>query len=95
MSKIRRRQRCPNCGSLDIISWGIRGGHHRYRCNNCGTCFTKHREDVGVQNTSLSVSSVRALTGCTGNWRKVAGLSPFSNRTTICFGQAYHQGLHQ
>ena len=50
MSKIRRRQRCPKCRSLDIISWGIRGNHHRYRCNNCSTCFTTHREDVSKNN---------------------------------------------
>ena len=50
MSKIRRRQRCPKCGSLDIIIWGIRGNHHRYHCNNCSTCFTTHREDVSKNN---------------------------------------------
>ena len=35
---------------MDIISWGIRCDHHRYRCNNCGTCFIKHREDVSKNN---------------------------------------------
>ena len=27
MVKIRRRQRCPNCGSLNIIRWGTRDCH--------------------------------------------------------------------
>ena len=50
MSKIRKRFRCPKCGSLSIIRWGIRGGRQRYRCNDCGTCFVKHREDVSQNN---------------------------------------------
>ena len=29
--KIRRRLRCPNCGSLDVIKWGIRNGIQRHK----------------------------------------------------------------
>ena len=31
MRKIRRRQRCPNCKSLDVIRWG--NGRQRYHCS--------------------------------------------------------------
>ena len=29
--KIRRRLRCPNCGSLGVIKWGIRNGIQRHK----------------------------------------------------------------
>ena len=50
MSKIRRRQRCPKCGSLNIIRWGSREGHQRYKCRDCGTSFIKHKEGVRQSN---------------------------------------------
>ena len=50
MSKIRRRQRCPECGSLNIIRWGLREGHQRYKCCDCGTSFVKHKEGVRQSN---------------------------------------------
>lgn len=50
MAKIRRRQRCPKCGSLDVIKWSNRNGHQRYKCNGCGFTFTTHRKDVGKSN---------------------------------------------
>lgn len=50
MTKIRRHQRCPECSSLDIIKWGARGSHQRYKCKNCGTCFTPHRDDISMSN---------------------------------------------
>lgn len=50
MSKIRRRQRCPKCGSLNIIRWGTREGHQRYKCQDCGTSFVKHKEGVRQSN---------------------------------------------
>ena len=50
MSKIRRRQRCPKCGSLNIIRWGSRDGHQRYKCRDCRTSFVKHKEGVRQSN---------------------------------------------
>ena len=50
MSKIRRRQRCPKCGSLSIIRWGQRDSHQRYRCRDCGASFVKHKEGVRQSN---------------------------------------------
>jgi transposase-like protein len=50
MLKIKKRFRCPNCGSLNIIRWGVRSHHQRYKCNDCGSCFVKHREDVSLNN---------------------------------------------
>ena len=50
MSKIRRRQRCPKCGSLSIIRWGTREGHQRYKCRDCGASFVKHKEGVRQSN---------------------------------------------
>ena len=51
MSKIRRRQRCPKCGSLNIIRWGSREGHQRYKCRDCETSFVKHKEGVRQSNS--------------------------------------------
>lgn len=50
MTKIRRRQRCPKCGSLNIIRWGTREGHQRYKCRDCGASFVKHKEGVSQRN---------------------------------------------
>lgn len=50
MPKIRRRQRCPKCGSLDIIRWGYRDSHQRYKCRVCGASFVKHKEGVRQSN---------------------------------------------
>ena len=50
MRKIRRRQRCPNCKSLDVIRWGNRNGRQRYQCSNCGILFTSRRPDVSTHN---------------------------------------------
>ena len=50
MSKIRKRQRCPKCGSLNIIRWGSREGHQRYKCRDCGASFVKHKEGVRQSN---------------------------------------------
>lgn len=49
MSRIKK-ERCPFCGFLDTVKFGIRYGHQRYRCNNCGSYFTKRRKDVSKQN---------------------------------------------
>ena len=53
MAKIRRRQRCPKCGSLNIIRWGTREGHQRYKCRDCGATFVKHKEGVRQSNRSV------------------------------------------
>ena len=50
MPKIRRRQRCPKCGSLSIIRWGLREGRQRYKCQDCGASFVKHKEGVSRSN---------------------------------------------
>lgn len=44
------KTRCPNCGFLDTIKWGIRSGHQRYKCQNCNTLFTPRRKDVSMRN---------------------------------------------
>lgn len=50
MAKIRHRQRCPQCGSLDVIKWSNRNGHQRYKCKACNSTFTSHRDDVSKSN---------------------------------------------
>ena len=50
MSKIRHRQRCPKCGSLSIIRWGVRSRQQRYKCSNCGSLFVVHHEYVSNRN---------------------------------------------
>lgn len=50
MSKIRHRQRCPKCGSLSIIRWGVRSGQQRYKCSDCGSLFVVHHEYVSNRN---------------------------------------------
>lgn len=48
--KIRRRQRCPKCGSLDIIKWGVRNYIQRYKCCNCKSLFSARRKDISKSN---------------------------------------------
>lgn len=48
--KIRRRLRCPQCGSLDNIKWGIRNEIQRYKCNECGYLFSARRKDITTSN---------------------------------------------
>ena len=48
--KIRRRLRCPNCGSLDVIKWGVRNGCQRHKCNNCHSLFSSRRKDISKSN---------------------------------------------
>ena len=45
--KIRRRQRCPKCGSLDVIKWGVRDGAQRFKCRNF-SCM-----DVAVETVTV------------------------------------------
>lgn len=45
-----RIKRCPECGSLDVIKWGSRSGHQRYRCKNCGLFFCNSRQDIRLSN---------------------------------------------
>mgnify|MGYP003441209313 FL=1 len=49
MSKTRR-ERCPQCGSMDVIKWGTRGGRRRFKCKNCDSMFTYRRKDVSKSN---------------------------------------------
>ena len=48
--KIRRCQRCPECGSLDIIKWGVRNGIQRLKCRNCKSLFSSRRKDISKSN---------------------------------------------
>ncbi len=50
MVKIRRRNRCPKCGSLSVIGWGVQSGRQRYKCKDCQSCFTPSRPDVSASN---------------------------------------------
>ncbi len=45
-----RQKRCPECGFLGAIKWGIRSGHQRYYCKNCESYFTSVRKDISAQN---------------------------------------------
>ena len=45
-----RRERCPQCGFLDVIKWGTRAGHQRYKCCSCGSLFTFRRKDISAKN---------------------------------------------
>ena len=49
-AKIRRRLKCPQCGSLDNIKWGIRNEIQRYKCNECGYLFSARRKDITTSN---------------------------------------------
>lgn len=48
--KIRRRLRCPHCGSLENIKWGTREGVQRFKCNECGALFSARRKDISQSN---------------------------------------------
>lgn len=72
-SKIRRRFRCPKCGSLDIIKWGVRNGQQRHKCNNCNASFSARRKDISKSNRlpwfrkwvlgKMTVSEISELSG--------------------------------
>lgn len=49
-SKIRRRFRCPKCGSLDSIKWGARNGVQRYKCCDCGYLYSSRRKEITSSN---------------------------------------------
>ncbi len=49
-AKIRRRLRCPQCGSLDNVKWGTRSGLQRYKCNGCGHLFSARRKEITSSN---------------------------------------------
>lgn len=49
-AKIRRRLRCPKCGSLDNIKWGARSGIQRYKCSECGHMFSARRKEITSSN---------------------------------------------
>ena len=48
-AKIKRRLRCPQCGSLDSIKWGVRDGVQRYKCS-CGYLFSARRKEITASN---------------------------------------------
>lgn len=48
--KIRRRQRCPECGSLQVIKWGVRNSVQRYKCIDCLALFSSRRKDISRSN---------------------------------------------
>ena len=48
--KIKRRQRCPECGSFDVIKWGLRNGIQRLKCRNCKSLFSARRKDISKSN---------------------------------------------
>ena len=48
-AKIRMRLRCPQCGSLDSIKWGVRDGIQRYKCS-CGYLFSGRRKEIMASN---------------------------------------------
>ena len=48
--KIRRRLRCPSCGSLDTLKWGVRNGVQRYKCRNCQSLFSARRKEISKSN---------------------------------------------
>ena len=45
-----RKERCPECGYLEVIKWGRQAGHQRYKCKNCGSVFTFRRKDIAKSN---------------------------------------------
>lgn len=71
--KIRRRIRCPQCGSLDVIKWGVRNGVQRHMCRSCKTLFSSRRKDISKSNRlpwfrkwvlgKMSVEELSAVSG--------------------------------
>ena len=45
-----RKERCPECGFLEVIKWGCQAGHQRYKCKNCGSVFTFRSKDIAKSN---------------------------------------------
>ncbi len=49
MSK-KRKERCPQCGFLEVIRWGKQAGRQRFKCKNCNSSFTLRRKDISKSN---------------------------------------------
>ena len=45
--KIRRRLRCPECGSLDVIKWGVRNGVQRHKASEAAFGLSVDRPTHG------------------------------------------------
>lgn len=45
-----RNKRCPQCDSLDVVKWGSKSGHQRFRCNICKKTFVRTRPDISARN---------------------------------------------
>ena len=45
-----RKEKCPECGSKEVIKWGRQANHQRYKCKRCGVSFTLRRKDVSLNN---------------------------------------------
>ena len=73
----QRIKRCPECGFLDVIKWGSRNGHQRYKCKNCNTLFSNKRKDISASNRFiwferwiLGKQTIRQLSDCSGYGEK-------------------------
>jgi ribosomal protein S27AE len=49
----KRRKRCPECGFLDTVKRGKRGGATRWYCKNCGSYFTDRRPHITSKNKEV------------------------------------------
>ena len=45
-----RKEKCPECGSKEVVKWGRQANHQRYKCKRCGVLFTFRRKDVSLNN---------------------------------------------
>lgn len=43
MSK-KRKERCPQCGFIEVIKWDKQSGRQRFKCKNCDSVFTLRRK---------------------------------------------------
>ena len=44
------QKKCWGCGSLQVIRWGKREGHQRFKCKSCGLLFTRTNKGVRQSN---------------------------------------------
>ena len=56
---------CPECGSENIQKRGIRAGNRRYRCKDCGRCFTEGANSRGKQIKFIPIDKVCPQCGST------------------------------
>jgi AraC-like DNA-binding protein len=48
-----RKKHCPHCDSSDVLKWGSKSAHQRFRCKACKRTFVRTRLDISIHNRQV------------------------------------------